>query len=59
MNINFCGAYASHAWGGYEGYNNCKKKTGWNQCDAWVREHPEAFKETYFLINSMRLFERG
>ncbi|KAJ4300829.1 hypothetical protein N0V90_002917 [Kalmusia sp. IMI 367209] len=71
ININFCGGYTTSGWQGYADgtYNNCAASTGYGAgdssgaqapyCEAFVREHPEAFTETYFLINSVRMFERS
>lgn len=49
FNINFCGDWAGSTWS-----QQCADK-GTN-CSIFVQENPEAFKESYWLINSLRVY---
>jgi hypothetical protein len=58
FNIDFCGSnYEDEAWGG-EDWTGCSAKTGVATCSEYVAKNPAAFKETYFLINSVKLFQK-
>ncbi|KAF2817289.1 glycoside hydrolase family 16 protein [Mytilinidion resinicola] len=58
FNIAFCGDnYEDAAWGG-EDWTGCARKTGVKTCEEWVARNPRAFKEAYFVINSVKWFQR-
>ncbi|KAF1949775.1 hypothetical protein CC80DRAFT_540051 [Byssothecium circinans] len=61
IDITFCGEYAGNVWNGYDNgnINNCHKHTTYDKCENFVAEKPEAFKEVYFLVNSIRTFRQN
>ncbi|KAM0559958.1 hypothetical protein ACHAPJ_003912 [Fusarium lateritium] len=53
INIAFCGDNMDQElWDG-----ECKASTGAATCDAYVTDYPEAFKESYWLFNSIKLYQ--
>ncbi|KAF2121932.1 concanavalin A-like lectin/glucanase domain-containing protein, partial [Lophiotrema nucula] len=56
FNIAFCGQWAGDekVWG-----QSCAKKTGVAKCADYVRDHPEAFAESYWEIRGLRWFEKA
>lgn len=53
INISFCGEYA-----GGEAWNECRKKTGVASCKNYVAKTPSAFDDVYFLINSVKTYNK-
>jgi hypothetical protein len=56
INISFCGDYAGRVW---HGYTKCAKRTHTNSCEEYVANNPDKFTDVYFMINSVRLFQRN
>ena len=54
FNIAFCGDWAGAAWSSSEG---CKAKAP--SCQDYVRENPEAFKDAYWMIRSVKVYQEG
>jgi hypothetical protein len=52
FNVAFCGDWAGKEWD-----KSCKAKTGVSTCEAYVRDNPEAFTESYWEIKGLRWFE--
>ncbi|KAI4246937.1 MAG: hypothetical protein LQ352_006254 [Teloschistes flavicans] len=52
FNTAFCGDWAGQAWANSTG---CAAKAP--TCEAYVRDHPEAFKEAYWMIRSVKVYE--
>lgn len=52
LNIDFCGDAAGNAilW------KECQRNTGVDFCAAYVKRNPEAFKDVYFKVQSIRYF---
>ncbi|KAM0325860.1 hypothetical protein ACHAQA_007163 [Verticillium albo-atrum] len=54
MNINFCGV------AGHEGFwYQCAETTKQTSCQAYIAENPEAFKDTYFQVRSIKIYTLG
>ena len=53
INIDFCGDNIPQE--DWEAEPKCKK---YPTCNEFVAKHPEAFRETYWLINSIKVYER-
>jgi len=47
----FCGAWAGSAWGG-----SCAAAHG-GSCNAFVQNNPGAFKDAYWLVNSLKVYQ--
>jgi hypothetical protein len=47
----FCGAWAGSAWGG-----SCAAAHG-GSCNAFVQKNPGAFKDAYWLVNSLKVYK--
>ncbi|PSN62715.1 hypothetical protein BS50DRAFT_446482, partial [Corynespora cassiicola Philippines] len=58
LNINFCGSYAGSCWVDGCG-STCKALTGVSTCGEYVLNNPTAFKEAFFLIRSIKLYQGG
>lgn len=52
INLTFCGAWANSTY-----TSNCAADTGVPTCDAFVGENPGAFKNAYWLINSLKMYQ--
>ncbi|KAF4997042.1 hypothetical protein FDECE_12220 [Fusarium decemcellulare] len=53
INITFCGSNIDQgAWD-----DQCKASTGVDTCDAYVTDHPEAFRQTNWVFNSIKLYQ--
>ncbi|KAL2140383.1 hypothetical protein VTI28DRAFT_3875 [Corynascus sepedonium] len=52
LNINFCGDAAGGLWG-----ETCQSTTGVSQCSKYVQENPDAFKETYWKIRGIDVYQ--
>ncbi|WZH49911.1 concanavalin A-like lectin/glucanase domain-containing protein [Fusarium acuminatum] len=53
INTAFCGDNIDQGtWN-----DECRPSTGANTCDNYVTNHPEAFKESYWLFNSIKLYQ--
>ncbi|MCJ1405411.1 hypothetical protein MMC11_008639 [Xylographa trunciseda] len=46
----FCGSWAGAAWGG-----SCAAQYG-GSCNAFVQENPGAFADSYWLVNSLKVY---
>ncbi|KAF3000759.1 hypothetical protein E8E13_004693 [Curvularia kusanoi] len=56
INITFCGEYAGgRAW---DTYTQCRARTGVDTCDDYVAQNPSAFDDVYFLLNSIKTYNR-
>ncbi|KAH7095121.1 concanavalin A-like lectin/glucanase domain-containing protein [Paraphoma chrysanthemicola] len=53
FNTAFCGEWAGKEWD-----RSCAEKTGVDTCDAYVRDHPEVFKEAYWEVSGLKWFQR-
>ncbi|KAB5563551.1 glycoside hydrolase family 16 protein [Coniochaeta sp. 2T2.1] len=53
LNIDFCGEWAGQVWSSDP---TCAALAP--TCNQWVAEHPEAFVDAYWLINSIKVFEQ-
>lgn len=51
FNTAFCGDWAGEAW---KASTSCSKKAP--TCQAYVRDNPEAFKEAYWMIRSVKVY---
>ncbi|MCJ1320286.1 hypothetical protein MMC15_005624 [Xylographa vitiligo] len=51
FDMTFCGSWAGDAWGG-----NCAAQYG-NSCNAFVQNTPSAFAQTYWSVNSLRVYQ--
>ena len=48
------------AWAGYgDNSKSCALKTRHATCNEYVAKNPQSFSDTYFLINSVRVFDRN
>ncbi|KAL8853026.1 MAG: hypothetical protein Q9221_002056 [Calogaya cf. arnoldii] len=54
FNIAFCGDWAGAVW---NGNTECKKKAG--SCEEWVRENPGAFRDAYWMVRSVKVYQEG
>jgi nicotinate-nucleotide pyrophosphorylase (carboxylating) len=54
FNTAFCGEWAGREWD-----KSCAAKTGVSTCEAYVRDNPEAFKEAYWEVSSLKWFQKG
>jgi hypothetical protein len=54
INTTFCGGWA----GGEDWGISCKAQTGQDTCANFVAANPDDFKDTYFEINSVKLFQK-
>ncbi|KAI5289114.1 hypothetical protein KEM54_004389 [Ascosphaera aggregata] len=52
IDTTLCGDWAGDAWS----YSGCQKKTNVETCSIFVREHPEAFKDAYWMFDSLKAF---
>ncbi|KAJ9621009.1 hypothetical protein H2203_007596 [Taxawa tesnikishii (nom. ined.)] len=55
INTALCGDWAG-ADGVWDAKDGCAAKTGASTCQAYVAQHPEAFRDAYWLINSIKTF---
>ena len=51
INIDFCGQWAGKVYNPQLG-----EQQGWDQCNALVRNNPEAFKDAYFDFASIKIY---
>ena len=51
FNIDFCGDWAAGVWG-----QGCAASTGYADCASYVAGNPGVFGESYFLINSLKVY---
>lgn len=52
MNIAFCGDWSGRLWS----QGVCKDKN--QDCAAFVKDHPSEFVDTYWLINSLKVYQQ-
>ncbi|CAG8954114.1 hypothetical protein HYFRA_00009218 [Hymenoscyphus fraxineus] len=55
FDTTFCGSMAGGK--GWTDWSDCSKKTGVPTCDEFVRKHPEAFHNAYWLVNSVKIYQ--
>lgn len=55
FDTTFCGSWAGGEWES----GGCANKTGVSTCEAYVRDHPEAFVESYWEIAGLKWFQKG
>jgi len=53
INTTFCGGWAGGVW--HSG--GCAQQTGYNSCDAYVRENPQVFKDSYWTVNHLKIYQ--
>ena len=53
FNTAFCGDWAGKVWEN----QGCAKSTGVKTCEEYVGQHPEAFKESFWLVNYVKVFQ--
>ncbi|KAH5429010.1 hypothetical protein HBI47_112550 [Parastagonospora nodorum] len=53
LNTTFCGDWAGQEWD-----KSCKKKTGAQTCEAYVRDNPEAFAESFWEVRGLRWYQQ-
>ncbi|MCJ1249044.1 hypothetical protein MMC30_006266 [Trapelia coarctata] len=53
FDTTFCGAWAGSAWGG-----SCAAAHG-GSCNAFVQNNPGAFKDAYWLVNSLKVYQEN
>jgi hypothetical protein len=53
INTDFCGQWAGQVWEG----SQCQKTTGAATCDAYVAANPSAFKDAYWSIASIKVYQ--
>ncbi|KAF3049227.1 hypothetical protein E8E11_006869 [Didymella keratinophila] len=54
FDTTFCGSWADAEWES----GGCAKRTGVATCEAYVRDHPEAFVDTYWEIAGLKWFQK-
>lgn len=54
LNLELCGSAAD----GTDWANSCALKTGYNQCARYVAENPQDFKDYWFGIRSLRVYQQ-
>lgn len=54
FNTAFCGDWAGKSW---DAEPKCKALAA--SCDAYVGQNPQVYKEAYWLINSVKVFQNG
>lgn len=54
FNTTFCGDWAGQEWG-----KSCGKKTGAATCEAYVRDNPEAFAESFWEVRGLKWYQQG
>lgn len=56
INISFCGDWAGgESW---SGYTKCQATIKSDTCEQYVAENPHDFKDVYFEINSIKVFQK-
>ena len=53
VNTDLCGDWAGGVWN----TSNCAKKYGGMSCEKFVENHPEAFKDAYWNIKSIKVYQ--
>jgi hypothetical protein len=54
IKIDFCGQWPAEDW--VDNNPSCVQKVGTSDCASYVRDNPQAFSASYFLINSVKVF---
>jgi hypothetical protein len=54
FNTTFCGDWAGQEWD-----KSCRKNTGAQTCEAYVRDNPEAFAESFWEVRGLRWYQLG
>lgn len=52
INTTFCGDWAGGVWN-----NGCAQETGYSSCSEYVRNNPQAYKDTYWTVNHLKIFQ--
>lgn len=53
FDTTFCGDWAGNAWPG----SSCASSTKTSTCKAYVANNPQAFKNAYWTVNSLRVYQ--
>ncbi|KAF2025544.1 hypothetical protein EK21DRAFT_103864 [Setomelanomma holmii] len=53
FNVAFCGDWAGKEWD-----KSCAKKTGVSTCEAYVQNNPDAFKESYWELKTLKWYQQ-
>jgi len=53
INTTFCGDWAGGVW--HSG--GCAQQTGYNSCNDYVRKNPQVFKNTYWTVNHLKIYQ--
>ena len=59
INTSFCGSWAGDDFVNTNYAGQCKTKTKAKDCKTWVAQNPSDFVNTYWEINSIKLFQRA
>ena len=54
FNTAFCGDWAGKVWAS----SGCAKSTGVATCEQYVGQKPEVFKESFWLVNYVKVFQQ-
>lgn len=54
FNIDFCGDWAGEEWD-----ESCKKKTGVQTCEEYVRDNPEKFEEAFWEVGRVEWWQKA
>ncbi|KAK7521320.1 mixed-linked glucanase precursor [Phyllosticta citriasiana] len=52
FDTTFCGQWAGNVWSS----SNCPSTTGYSSCNDYVANNPGAFANSYWLINSLKVY---
>ncbi|RVX73283.1 hypothetical protein B0A52_02925 [Exophiala mesophila] len=57
LNNAFCGDYAGNPYVWNSDWNSCAKSTGFSTCEAYTASNPAAFKQSFWEINYVRVYQ--
>lgn len=55
FDTDFCGSEAGGQ--GWSDWSTCPSVTGYSTCESYVAANPEAFDESYWLVNSVKIYQ--
>jgi hypothetical protein len=55
FDTTFCGDWAGQVWDG----STCAKSTGASTCEDFVANNPSAFKDAYWSINALKVYQNN